>query len=434
MNIRGLLVAALVLIALTGTLYWSNHHQNESTPSASAAASPKIMNLPEADISAIDLRKKDGSEVAVGKDSSGKWQITRPTTLAADATAVSGVLSTLSSLSSERVVEDHASNLSPYGLSQPSLEAEVTEKDNRKQKLLIGDDTPTGSAAYAKLDGDPRVFTLPSYEKTSLDKGVADLRDRRLLNFDSDKISGLKLTSQKQTIEFGRSKDEWQILKPKPLRADNSQVEALIRTLGEAKMELGGPEDDEKIAAAFRSAAPVAIATVTDGSGTQELEVRKHNNDGYAKSTAVAGVYKVASSLAQGLDKNLDDFRNKKLFDFGFDDPNKIEIHSGPKAFYLTRSGEVWWSGAGKKIDAGGAQSLIDKLRDLSSAKLADSGYSSPDLRLVVTSNDGKRMETVLISKHGSDYVAKRENEPALYQLDGKSIDDLEKDAEAAGH
>ena len=43
-------------------------------------------------------------------------------------------------------------------------------------------------------------------------------------------------------------------------------------------------------------------------------------------------------------------------------------------------------------------------------------------------------METVLISKHGSDYVAKRENEPALYQLDGKSIDDLEKDAEAAGH
>ena len=63
----------------------------------------------------------------------------------------------------------------------PALEVDLTEKTNKTQKLLLGDDTPAGSADYAKLDGDPRVFTIASFNKTNIDKSVNDLRDKRLL-------------------------------------------------------------------------------------------------------------------------------------------------------------------------------------------------------------------------------------------------------------
>ena len=36
--------------------------------------------------------------------------------------------------------------------------------------LLIGDDTPTGIDVYAKLDGDPRLFTMSKSIKDSFDK------------------------------------------------------------------------------------------------------------------------------------------------------------------------------------------------------------------------------------------------------------------------
>ena len=36
-----------------------------------------------------------------------------------------------------------------------------------------------------------------------------------------------------------------------------------------------------------------------------------------------------------------------------------------------------------------------------------------------------KATEKLLIAKQGADYVAQRENEPALYGLDAKTIDDL---------
>jgi hypothetical protein len=430
MKLGGFIVAVVVLAGLTGTLYWSNHHKPAESTEASADAPPKILAVKEADISKFALKKNGADQVAGERNSSGKWQLTSPSFLPADQSAVSSLLGTFSSLNSERLVEEKATNVASYGLDAPKLEFDLSEKDNKTQKLLLGDDTPTGNGLYAKLDGDPRVFILPSFDKTSIDKSENDLRDKRLLTLDPDKISQVDLVAEKQEITFGRNKDEWQIVKPKPLRGDGSAVDELVRALTDAKMELNVLDDPKKIASAFASAAPVATAKVTAESGTQELQLRKSKDDYYAKSSAVEGTYKVASTLGTALNKNLDDFRNKKLFDLGSDDPNKIEIHDGAKSYFLTRSGEDWWSGSAKKMDAGSVQDLIDKLRDLSASKFVDSGFTSSLIDVTVTSNGGKRIEKVAISKAGDNYIAQRENEPALYQIDSKTIDDLKKSAE----
>jgi len=430
MKLRGLIVAAVVLAGLTGTLYWSNHHKPSDTTEASADVAPKILAVKEADISRFDLKKDGAEQVGGERNSSGKWRITSPTPLPADQSAVSSLLGTFSSLSSERLVEEKASNLVPYGLNAPKLEIDLSEKDNKTQKLLLGDETPAGNGIYAKLDGDPRVFTIPKYDKTSIDKNANDLRDKRLLTVDSDKISQVDLIAKKQEIAFGRNKDEWQIVKPRPLRADGTAVDELVRALTDAKMELDASDDTKKDASLFSAAAPVATAKVTAESGTQELQVRKNKADYYAKSSVVEGVYKVPSALGQALDKNLDDFRNKKLFDLGSDDPNKIEIRDVTKSYFLTRSGEDWWSGSAKKMDAGAVQELVDKLRDLSASKFVDSGFATTLVDLTVTSNDGKRVEKVAISKAGDNYIAKRENDPTLYQLDSKAVDDFRKSAD----
>jgi hypothetical protein len=412
-------------------LYWSNHHKPAESTEASADTPPKILAVKEADISRFDLKKNGVDQVAGERNSSGQWRIASPTSLPADQSAVSGLLGTFSSLSSQRLVEEKAGNLASYGLDAPKLEFDLSEKDNKTQKLLLGDDTPTGNGIYAKLDGDPRIFIMPSFDKTSIDKTANDLRDKRLLTLDPDKISEVDLVAKKQEIAFGRSKDEWQIVKPRPLRADGSQVNELVRALTDAKMELNVLDDPQKIASAFASAAPVATAKLTAESGTQELQVRKNKDDYYAKSSAVEGTYKVASTLGQALDKNLDDFRNKKLFDLGSDDPNKIEIRDATKSYFLTRSGEDWWSGSAKKMDPATVQDLIDKIRDLSASKFVDTGLTSaPSIDITVTSNDGKRVEKVRMAKLGDNYIATRENDSTLYQIDAKAIDDLQKSAE----
>jgi hypothetical protein len=427
MKIRGLIIAALVFFVLAGILYRSEHHK-PAEDTAKADTPPTILKLDQAAIIRLEISKKDNQPIRLAKADSGNWQITEPKPLAADQSTVSSILSALSALDSQRLVEEKAGDLKPYGLDQPASQVAVTTKDNKTQKLLIGDDTPTGGAAFAKLAADPRVFTLASFSKTNLDKGLNDLRDKRLITVNSDKISRLELIRKGQVIEFGRNKEDWQILKPKPLRADSSQVDELVRKLIDARMDLSGT-DDKEVASAFAKGNPVGTAKVTDQSGTQQLEIRKNKDTYYAKSTIVEGAYKVVSDLAAGLEKGLDDFRNKKLFDFSYNDPNKVELHSRSKASFLARKDADWWCN-GKKMDASSVHELISKLRDLTATKFPESGFAGPEIEATVTSDDGKRTEKVLISKSGNGYMAKREHEPALYQLESSAVDSLQQAAD----
>jgi hypothetical protein len=192
-------------------------------------------------------------------------------------------------------------------------------------------------------------------------------------------------------------------------------------------MDTASPDADaKKTAVAFASGTQVATAKLTDTTSTQELQVRKNKDDYYAKSTAIPGIYKVTADIGKNLAKDLDEFRSKKLFEFGFDEPGKVELHDGAKAYFLTKGGQDWWSN-GKKMDSTSVQSLIDNLRELSASKFPDSGFASPTIEVTVTSNDSKRVEKVLISKAGDNYIAKRENEPALYQIDSSVVAELQK-------
>jgi len=431
MKFRGLLVAVVLLAALGGAAYWSNKKEKADANKPPADAPPKILNIPSDQFKEIDLKKKSGESTDVVKIE-GKWQITQPKPLPADQDSVGSLVSSLSSLTSDRLVEDKAGDLSQYGLNAPAQEVKITQKDGKGATLLLGDDTPTGSGVFARLDSDPRIFIVASYVKSSLDKTSNDLRDKRLLTFDSDKLTRVDLTAKGPTVEFGRNnQNEWQILKPRPLRADGLQVDELVRKLKDAKMDVSSSDADavKKAAAGFGSGARVAVAAVSDARGTQQLEVHKDKDKNYwAKSSAVEGIFKVANDLGDGLDKGLDDFRNKKLFDFGWNDPGKLEIRNGASQATYQKSGDKWMSGS-KQMDGPSVQNLIDKMRDLTSTKFLDAGNGASIFDAAVTSNDGKRVEKVSFWKQGDKYLARRENEPTVYELDAKPVEDLQKAA-----
>src|ERR1051325_9181678 len=333
-----LLVAALLLATLAGLFWWSNKKEAAATKASPAPTTTKIVEVPRDQIQSLTIEKA-GAETIELKRTGSKWSLTGPKALPADQDAVSSLVSTFASLTADKLLEDKPTSVEQYGLTKPSLSVTATKQDGKTVKLLVGDETPTNSGSYAELAGDSRVFLVASYNKTSLDRSENDLRDKRLLTFDSEKLSGVELPAKKTAVEFGRNKDQWQILKPKPLRADQSAVEDLVRSLHDAKMELNATDDEKKTLSAFNAGTAVATARLTDVTGTQELQVRKNKDDYYAKSSAVGGVYKVLSSVGSSMEKSLDDFRNKKLFDFGFTDPDKIELHDGTKSYFLTRSG-----------------------------------------------------------------------------------------------
>jgi hypothetical protein len=92
------------------------------------------------------------------------------------------------------------------------------------------------------------------------------------LTFDQGQLTRINLAFEgKNDIEFGKNgQSEWTIVQPQPYRADNFQVEELLRKLNESKMDLTAKaEDTEKAAKSFSSGKPVATVKLTDSTGVR---------------------------------------------------------------------------------------------------------------------------------------------------------------------
>lgn len=422
-QMRGLLIAAVALAVLSGLVYWSKKHKADEAGKPSPDAAPKILTLEEKHVSEIRVQKQ-GHEPMTLKKVADQWEITNPEPMRADQDTVASLISTASTLTSDRLIDDKPSDLQTFGLKEPFAQITLS-MDNGKggATLQLGKDTPAGGATYVKLANDPRVFTIATYSKNNLDKPLSELRDKRLLTFNTDKISRVDLDVKGHTIEFGKNGlGEWQILKPEPLRADALQVDDLVRKLKDAKIQV----DPGKIAPATFAAVPkIATVSVTDNSGTQTAEIREDaKKTAYAKSSVVDGIYKVGADLVDVTNKQVTDFRSKKLFDFGFSELSEVTANGTT----YTRSGEKWLAG-GKEMDSGSIQALIEKLRDLTSIGFTTKAGGKPVFTAGATTQDKKHSEKITILREGDRTSATRDGEPAVYTLENSAADDLMKAA-----
>lgn len=421
MKAGGLYVAIAVLIVLGGTIWWLNKH-----PAVNKAATPATTRLISADPAQMQTIRiaKAGSPPVVLVKLADVWEIKEPKAMPADSEAVGPLTGSLGSVNADRLIDDHPSDLSEFGLKDPSEEIDVTLKNGKTQKLLLGSDTPTGSSTYAKLADDPKVYTVSSTVKSDLGKGLNDLREKRLLTFNQNKVKAITLTAKGQTMEFANNTDTgWHFVKPADMRADTLQVDDLVRRLVDAKLDPVASEDQKAASEMFGAGKKIATVTATDDRGTQTMEVRLANDKNYyAKSSAVEGVYKIVNDIGEGLDKSVDDFRNKKVFDFGFNEVKKVEI-SGQT---YEKSGDKWTANK-VQMDTDSVQAVIDKLRDLTATKLTDKPGGVKTFTFAVTSGDNNKVETVVVNREPDGWNARREGEPTVYVLDAKAVDDLQK-------
>src|SRR5271154_2054485 len=190
MKLTRLLVAAALMAALGGAVWWSNKQEaaKEGKPAPDKPAAPKIVSLQESDIRQLEIDHRNGESMVAKRNDANQWQIVAPKTLTADQGSVGQVTSAVSSISSDRVVDDNVTDLATYGLAPPVLSVKVATANGKTTTLLVGEETPSGSV-YAKLDGDPRLFSMSKSIRDSLDKASKDLRDKHLLTFDRNTAS-----------------------------------------------------------------------------------------------------------------------------------------------------------------------------------------------------------------------------------------------------
>ncbi len=266
MTPRRLLPFLLVLAILAGVYFALEWHRGQKTRQEEEAK--KLFAVKEADISAVTL-KRPGGEIRLAREGQ-EWHLTHPLADKADRVAMSSLVSTLANLRLSRDL-GLEKDLKPYGLDQPELVVSFTAKD-QTHAVEFGKKSPGGQGYYARRGQSPQVLIIDSASKETLDRSLADLRNRTLFDFTMEEVKGLKVKTRAGVVVLEKKDGTWHWLGRDQVRVYPERLERLLRFVSLLRVQEFAAEAPKDLKP-FGLAPPVLEITVVTAKGEQGLLV-----------------------------------------------------------------------------------------------------------------------------------------------------------------
>lgn len=397
-------------------------------------------------VSALEVQTRE--ETLAVEQADGRWKLTKPVALAADAETVADFLEKLQAQKVKEFVAESPRSLAPYGLDRPVRVAIHTgrDKDRATKTLLFGAVDKAKQGVYAMRPGEASVLLLPEPAWAAVPKTVGALRDKVVVDFDRDKVARIDLESPKGAVVLAREGARWRITAPEALPADSVEAGAILFKLRELRAQ-GFLGDDASGIARYLGKPTVRVTLTEQGAPAPKTlllapspEKRGGQPSAYA---AVAGKGPVVLVDARALDelaRSLTDLRDRTFLP-GLDpkDVRRLRVRAGGATLVVERSGEADWklveggSGAAKGATV---ENLLYTLRALKWKEIAAPGgqdaarygLAAATFEATLLRADGSELATVLVGKREGDRVyAKLKALPAIYAVDPKVLGELPK-------
>ena len=440
---RSLLVLFVAFGALLAYLYFVD--AKKPVAEEGVEKHDKVFTVEADKVDELKVRSSSGETSTLKKSKEG-WKLVEPVAAKVDDGEVSGITSNLASAEIQSVVDDAPKDLQPFGLDKPRIEvAFKTSGDKEYRRLLVGSKTPTGSDLYAQRGGEKRVFVIPSYVESSFDRKPFDLRDKKILAFDRDKVDRLEIAQGDQKLELTKAGQDWNITAPIQAKADFSSVETIVTRLQSAQMKALPAEQGADLKT-YGLDKPVASATVGLGSTRATLIFGKtaEGGDVYAKDVTRPAVVTVAADLLTDIKKTASDLRRKDIFEFRSFNAKRIEVVRGPETLVFEKvkgtgkdATEKWRriSPNAADVDQSKMETFLSDLSGLRAASFADAktptGLAAPAVTVTATFDEAKKQERVRFGRVGTDVFAGRGEEPGAAKVETSAFDAAMKSLDA---
>jgi hypothetical protein len=434
-SFRSIAVLGILFVGLVAYLYFVDSKK----PVDQTEEKAKVFAGLEADkIEEIKIDTVAGDNAVVQKTADG-WKLVSPTPARADDSELSSITSNLASLTVERVVDDAPKNLGDYGLKEPVVQVSFRAKGAKNYRTLdLGTKTPTGSDMYARVDGEKKVFLVQSYLDSTFNRKPFDLRDKKILNFDRDKVDRIEVANGDSLVTLLKAGGEWRVVAPVEARGDFSAVEQLVSRVQSVQMKTVASEAATDLKE-YGLDKPATTVTFGMGSARAGLAIGKKAEGGdlYARDVSRNQVVTVASDLLTDLQKGATDYRRKDVFEFKPYNLTRLDVTRGSDVTTFERlkgkgkDGADAWQNLKTKKAADGSKfdGFLAKLSALRAQSFPDpkakTGLDAPVLVTKATYDDGKKTETVRFGREGTAAYAARADEPGASSLDTTEFEDV---------
>lgn len=266
-TVRNISIAsAVIIILIIGIIVVSSIETEENLPANNENNEFYTVYSEEADnISAIEIIGGTDNIKATNLGNS-VWTINDFDAEEIDTSKAYGIAGTVSQLSSKNKVEENASDLSVYGLDNPSVTVKITKKNGKNDTLYIGDKSPALGEYFIIKDGESTVYTMYEFKVDTLLKPISYYREFNRFNINIDDICGIKIMRQDEVIDLKiideideNTSNVWRMLSPYQSNANDDYIDnKILEPISEIAMNTPVEDTDGGIT----DKSPVLLLTV----------------------------------------------------------------------------------------------------------------------------------------------------------------------------
>jgi hypothetical protein len=406
----------------------------------------KVLTFDRSKVTGLTLAPQGGEEIRLVKEKDG-WRMRAPADVAADASEVDSILSSLESLQADDVVAENPGALGEYSLDKPKQTVTITVQGAKDPIVLaLGEKTPDGGAVYARAAGRPRVVTVASFVEGSLQKKPFDLRDRDMLHVKRDAVRTLEVTGPETSYALARTDGgEWAFTRPLATQAGRWAVDGLLGNLESLRMESVAAEDPKDLKP-FGLDKPQRTVTLGLGDGTRKtLEIGaatpEKKYDVRVSDRPLVAV--VPGALVDELAKGMGELRGKRLLEVATYEVSGLDVEMGgaKRTYARTTSKDKdgletskWRRTApeAKDLETNKVQDALFSIGGVDVQEFVDQpgppatyGLEAPVLKVTLRFEGGKPPVSFELAEKGGASYARRAGDAAILKVDPKKAADV---------
>jgi hypothetical protein len=411
-------------------------------------ATKPVADFRDRTILAFDAKDVSGFEIVLPDQTLAveggprAWRITRPVALRADNETVTEFLDRLTGQKVKEFVADAPAARDPYGLERPVQIAIHTgrDKDRVTRTLLLGKAEAAKKGVYAMRAGESSVLLLPDDVWNQVPKNVGVLRNKTVVEVERDKVAKLEIESPKGSVTVSRESDQWKIVAPEALSADQVEVGTVLTKLNDLRAQ-GFLSDDATGIPRYLGKPEVRVA-LTDQAGAittlllaPSPEKRGGTPSAYAAVAGKGPVTLVDAKALSDLGRSVTDLRDRRLLGaLETRDVKRVRLQAGGQTMVLERAGDTAWRTVEPAKGSANSQKVEDLLYTLRSLRWKEVvapdgqeasryGLDAPSLEVGLFRGDGGEIASVQVGKReGEVAYVRTKSQPTVYSVESRAL------------
>jgi hypothetical protein len=422
-----------IVFALLGAYVYFAEYRGKEDRQKQEEAKKKAFQVDQKDITEITLKYPNRTITGVKKGEK-QWDFGSPAGIEADPDEWEMLASNFPKIEREEVVAQNAQDLTAFGLNNPPVTVTAKLMDGRSLEIAFGGENPRKTYHYAKLGGSNDVFLAPNSWATIFTKTVSDLRNKKVLEFETEDIDGVKVADGTRELEFQKSGDHWELKKPMAVNADDTEVNGLVSSVRFARASsFPEPSIDAKQAGLDP---PAIRLSFHDRKANREhvLLIGKtaEPDKYYARDLSRDSIFIIEKEILEKVRRPIFDWRDKNITRIDRNNIEEIEIVRGTEKSSLRKVDADWKLPDGKKLQWEKVSAMLstvefDRVKDVLDAPnpLPSYGLDKPRVEVVFRkgSNEAGRLAFGGESKSPEGVYLKSSDSPAV-KVVGKDVFD----------